>query len=328
MIAGCNVHFNINLSYNEMDKPTAMTNMTMNELQLSDLFEGNFYHVCTNGLEDLVLLRNKDDYKVAWNYLALSAWKTDMQVITFTLMSNHIHALVACQKTEEVDLFIKTFKHLLSKYLNKRHGLKQSLHNTKDCISFIHSVQYLKNCIAYILRNPVCAKLCAKPEDYPWSSYRCLFSEKTNSSSKRISSLSYRSKRSLLRSNMDLSRCPLTINEDGMIDLHSLVRTDIAEKAYRNSGKSFLYFLGCCDDVKMEYELAYQPLMNISDNEMYDKISRYASNRFHGRNISELKTAEKCSMVKFLYFNNKTSIPQLSRILGLPRKLIHQIMSS
>ena len=277
----------------------------------------------------MVLLRDDEDYKVAWNYLALSAWRVGISTVTFSIMSNHVHVLSACQNSTEVDRFIKLFKHLLSKHLNKKYGLKQILHNTKDCISYIHSVQYLKNCIAYILRNAVCAKICAKPEDYFWSSYSCLFSENSSGSkSKRVSDLSHRNKRSLLKTQMDLSDCPLTIDDNGLIDPHSFVRADIAEKAFKNSGKSFLYFLGCCDDVKMEYELACQPLMNVSDNEMYDKVTRYIASRFHGKTLAELKTSEKCSLLKHLYFNNKTSIPQLSRILGLSRKLIHLIMST
>ena len=90
----------------------------MKELQLSDLFKGNFYHVCTNGLEEMVLLRDDEDYKVAWNYLALSAWRVGISTVTFSIMSNHVHVLSACQNSTEVDRFIKLFKHLLSKHLN------------------------------------------------------------------------------------------------------------------------------------------------------------------------------------------------------------------
>ena len=46
---------------------------------IRDLYDGNFYHVCTNGLEQITLLKDEEDYKAAWNYLALSAWKTEVQ---------------------------------------------------------------------------------------------------------------------------------------------------------------------------------------------------------------------------------------------------------
>lgn len=301
----------------------------MKELELRDLFNGNFYHVCTNGLEELVLLRDDEDYRTAWNYLALCSWRCGIFIVAFILMSNHVHALTACQNADQVNRFIKLYKHLISKHLFNKYGMRQTLHNTPDCISQIDSVQYLKNCIAYILRNAISAKICVKIEDYMWSSYRYYFLEKGNmNSSKPVSSLSFRKKRSILKTDMDLSECPLTIDQNGMIDPTSFLRTDIAEKAYWNSGKSFLLYLGSCNDSKMEYELACQPLLQISDIDLYEYIKRYISARFNGKELSELTTSEKCSVLKKIYFNFKTSIPQLSRIFGLPRHIIQKIMST
>ena len=71
--------------------------MTMEEIDLKGLHDGNFYHVCTNGLEQITLLKDEEDYKAAWNYLALSAWKTEVQTVAFTIMSNHVHMIIACR---------------------------------------------------------------------------------------------------------------------------------------------------------------------------------------------------------------------------------------
>lgn len=127
---------------------------------------------------------------------------------------------------------------------------------------------------------------------------------------------------------MDLKNCPFRIDSDGLITLESFVRHDITEHAYRHSGKSFLYYLGCCNDAKMEYELTCQPLMRISDRDMHENVTRFVTNRFRGKGISELTSAEKCSILKSLFFNNKTSIPQISRIMGLPRELVRKILAS
>lgn len=299
----------------------------MKELNLTDIFDGRFYHICTDGLEQVVLLRDEDDYKVAWNYLALSAWKTGAQVAAFTLMSNHIHELVACRDVEQASKTIRLFKKLLSQYLKKRYGMSKTLHETKDCISHIDDVQYLKNCIAYIHRNAVSAKICAKLEDYRWSSYSCFFSPKKQNCSFAVSELGYTRKRKLLKTAFDLSECPLKIDSEGLITLESFVCVDIVEKAYMHSGKSFLYYLGCCNDSKLEYELACRPLMHISDHDLYETVTNYVAKRFHNKDLSELTAADKCSMLKSIFFSNKTSIPQLSRILGLPRNLVHRILS-
>lgn len=77
----------------------------------------------------------------------------------------------------------------------------------------------------------------------------------------------------------------------------------------------------------MEYELVYQPLMNVSDGEMHRMITRHVAERFRGRAISELSVSEKCSILKSLLFSHNTTIPQLSRIIGLPRELVRKILS-
>lgn len=302
--------------------------MIMEDINLRELCDGNFYHVCTNGLEQVTLLRDDEDYRTAWNYLALSVWRTGVQVVAFTLMSNHIHEILVCRDTDEAVRTIKLFKKQLSQYLKRRYGLSKILHETDDCISKIDTVQYLKNCIAYIHRNAVSARICAKPEEYRWSSYSCFFSSnRKQETSAPVSNMGFTKKRTMLKTGMDLSDCRLRINNDGQITLDSFVRIDIVERAYMHSGKSFLYYLGCCNDTKMEYELACKPLMHISDHDLYETITTYSAKRFCGRNLSELTTADKCSMLKHLFFNNKTSIPQLSRVLGLPRTLVHKLLS-
>ena len=86
--------------------------------------------------------------------------------------------------------------------------------------------------------------------------------------------------------------------------------------------------MGCCDDTKMEYELAYQPLIHVSDREMLDTVRRYVAYRFRGKEIHELTSSEKCSTLKHLFFSNRTSIPQLSRIIGLSNDIVRKMISS
>lgn len=300
----------------------------MREVTLKDLYDGDFYHICTEGLEQMILLKDEEDYRVAWNYLALSAWRTEVLLVAFVLMSNHVHVLVASSDKKSADRFIKLFKTLLSKYLNKKYRLCKVMHGSNDSISLIDSVQYLRNCIAYIFRNPVSAKLCSRPEDYRWSSYHYGFLESLSAESGQdVSLLGFTLKRNLLRTGMDLSKCRYRVDDNGYLTLGSFVRGDIVAKAFRYSGKSFLYHLGSCNDAKMEYELVYQPLMTVTDVDMYDIITRHVLKRFPGKSISELTTSEKCSILKPLFFNSGTTVPQLSRIIGLPRDLVKKMLS-
>ena len=300
----------------------------MQDVRLEDLYDGNFYHICTEGLEQVVLLKDEEDYRVAWNYLALSAWRTDVVIVAFVLMSNHIHELLACRDRAQAEKCIKLFKQLLSTYLRNKYAFRKIMHCSDDSICLIDSIQYLRNCIAYIFRNPVSAKLCTRPEEYRWSSYHYSFQEDcTTGLGIAVSALGFTSKRKLLHTGMDLCECHYRLDDTGCISLKSLLRGDIVARAFRYSGKSLLYHLGCCNDARMEYELVYRPLMTVTDVDMYDIVTKYISNRFPARSVSELTTSEKCSILKQVFFVGRTNVPQLSRIFGLPRELIRKILS-
>jgi REP element-mobilizing transposase RayT len=303
-------------------------NKDMKEITLEELYDGDFYHVCTEGLETEVIMRDDEDFIVARNYLALSAWKTKVFIVAFCLMSNHLHTLVGAKNRKDVLDFIRHFKQIYSTYLRNKYGLGHALKGHPECIVAISDIKYLRNCIAYILRNAVSAKICRKIEEYPWSSYNAYFTTDSNTSRLPITSLKGRLRKKLLKTRMNLDDCPYRIDEQGSISVDSFVRTDLVHLIFNRSGRSFLYYLGSCNDAQMEYELASRPLVQANDHDLLSSAEKVAAQRFKGKNIAMLTTGEKCSIIKYLFFNHKSTIPQLSRILGLPRELVRKVLSS
>jgi REP element-mobilizing transposase RayT len=302
--------------------------MLMREIELDDLYDGSFYHVCTEGLETEVIMRDDEDFIVARNYLALSAWKTKVFIVAFCLMSNHLHVLVGAKNRKDVLDFIRHFKQIYSTYLRNKYGLGHALKGHPECIVAISDIKYLRNCIAYILRNAVSAKICRKIEEYPWSSYNAYFTTDSNTSRLPITSLKGRLRKKLLKTRMNLDDCPYRIDEQGSISVDSFVRTDLVHLIFNRSGRSFLYYLGSCNDAQMEYELASRPLVQANDHDLLSSAEKVVAQRFKGKTIAMLTTGEKCSIIKYLFFNHKSTIPQLSRILGLPRELVRKVLSS
>lgn len=299
----------------------------MKNIELKDLFGGNCYHICTNGQETPTIIMDREDYMVATNYIALAAWKTGIDILVYIIMSNHIHILVVCNDRSLAIKYIRLFKRLYSTHLLHKYNMSDALRGIEDSISLIDNISYFRNCVAYILRNALCAKICRRVEDYPWCSYQCYFNNKFKEEAKEISTLGECEKRMLLKTRMDLSGCTYRISTDGIIEAKSFIRADIVEKAFLNSGRFFLSSLGTCNDAKMEYEMTCKPLVRVNDKELIEVIESMTSRKFRGKKISELTHSEKCSIIKNIYFNNKTTIPQLSRILGLPKNLVTYILA-
>jgi REP element-mobilizing transposase RayT len=274
------------------------------------------------------LLKDEEDFITACNFIAIVAWKLKVDILAFIVMSNHLHTLIASQNRSEAKRFIRLLKQEISTYLKNKYGTRHCFEGVSDSISLVDSEKYLQNCIAYILRNAICAKICKKLEAYPWSSYSSYFNKHSSSKLRTVASLGIRERRRLLKSRLDLRNAPFTIDENGRICNQSFVRFDIVEKAFHNSGKMFLSFLGRCNDAQMEYEFAVKPQIRIDDYNLVATAEKLVGSWFNGKALSELTTSEKCRIVKNLFFNNKTTIPQLSRILGLPRELITQVLST
>lgn len=300
----------------------------MKNIELKDLFSGNCYHVCTNGQETQTIVMEKEDFKVAHNYLALAGWKTGIEILAFVIMSNHVHIMIICKDRNLAVRYIRSFKKLYSMYLSQKYDMSEALRGIEDSISLIDSISYFRNCVAYILRNALCARICKRIEDYPWSSYPCYFNMQAHEGAGRISDLGIRERRMVLKTRMDLSECPYRVNSEGMIEAKSFVRYAIVEKAFASSGKFFLASLGTCNDAKMEYEMTCKPLVRVNDKELAEVIEALTEKRFEGKKISGLTQSQKCSIIKNIYFNNKTTIPQLSRILGVPKGIVRQILST
>lgn len=297
-------------------------------MTLGNLIYGNCYHICTNGHDTPILLKDEEDFITACNFIAIVAWKLKVDILAYIVMSNHLHTLIASQDRSEAKKFIRLLKQEISTYLKNKYGMRHCFEGVSDSISLVDSEKYLQNCIAYILRNAICAKICKKLEAYPWSSYSSYFNKHSGSKLRTVASLGIRERRRLLKSRLDLRNAPFTIDENGRICNQSFVRFDIVEKAFHNSGKMFLSFLGRCNDAQMEYEFAVKPQIRIDDYNLVATAEKLVGAWFNGKALSELTTSEKCRIVKNLFFNNKTTIPQLSRILGLPRELITQVLST
>lgn len=305
----------------------AIVNKAMREITLKELYDGNFYHVCTEGLETEVIMRDEEDFIVARNYLALSAWRENVFVLAFCIMSNHVHILAGAKNRRDVQNFIRHFKQIYSTYLHNKYGVVNALKGQPECIAIISDIKYLRNCIAYILRNPVSAKVCRRIDEYPWSSYKAYFST-DNSSKLPITSLKGRQRRKVLKTRMNIDDCPYRIDVKGSISVDSFVRTDLVHLAFNRSGRLFLYYLGSCNDAQMEYELTSRPLVQSNDHDLLMSAEKVVVQQFKGRTIAMLTSSEKCSIIKYLFFNHKSTIPQLSRILGLPRELVRKVLSS
>jgi putative transposase len=90
-------------------------------------------------------------------------------VIGYVVMPEHVHLLVTEPERATLARAIQSLKQSVSQKLNSHHGhFWQARYYDFNVLSAAKRVEKLK----YIHRNPVHRGLVARPEDWPWSSYR------------------------------------------------------------------------------------------------------------------------------------------------------------
>ncbi len=91
------------------------------------------------------------------------------RVYAYVLMPEHVHLLVNEPRGILLAQFLKALKQITSRKLR---GRREKFWQDRYYDSNVHGEEARSEVIRYIHRNPVVRGLVAKPEDWPWSSYR------------------------------------------------------------------------------------------------------------------------------------------------------------
>jgi hypothetical protein len=130
------------------------------------------WHVFARGARRLLLFRDDQDFTQFFIYLAYALKESGCILWAYALMSNHYH-LVLRGSSAELTACMRRVNTMYSRYHNRKYSLDG---HTFD--GPYHAVRQptpwlMLHTIAYVFFNPVKGGLCARPEDYPWSCYRC-----------------------------------------------------------------------------------------------------------------------------------------------------------
>lgn len=145
-------------------------------------YPGAIYHVMNRGDHSEVVFRDGRDPELFLRTLAEACGKTDWQVHSFCLMSNHFHLVL---ETPRANL-VAGMKWLLGTYtsrFNRKHKLFGHLFSGRYKALPVDgsTTGYLKSACDYVHLNPARARL-VDPEQplqaYPWSSYPLYLKER------------------------------------------------------------------------------------------------------------------------------------------------------
>jgi putative transposase len=132
---------------------------------------GGFYHVTSRGNAGASIFADDLDRRAFLDRLGRSVSRFDWTCFAYCLMGNHFHLAI---ETPEAN--IAQGMHALNRWyaqrFNWRHDRTGHLFGAPYHTELIERESHFLEVSRYVVRNPVRAKLCRRPEDWPWSSYR------------------------------------------------------------------------------------------------------------------------------------------------------------
>ncbi len=101
----------------------------------------------------------------------MSEWCSRCKVViwAYCLMPNHVHLIAVPESEDGLRRAIGEAYRRYTRRVNFREGWRGHLWQGRFC-SFPMDETYLLTAVRYVELNPVRARLCSKPQEYPWSS--------------------------------------------------------------------------------------------------------------------------------------------------------------
>jgi putative transposase len=132
--------------------------------------EAGVFHVTCHSVRDTALFRDDLDRTRFLIELANVTGRLQWTCIGFCLMTTHFHLLLEVDANQlPVGMHALNFRYACA--FNSRHRTRGHVLERRYSAGRIASEIHLINAFRYVAHNPVAARMCERPQEWPWSSY-------------------------------------------------------------------------------------------------------------------------------------------------------------
>jgi putative transposase len=134
---------------------------------------GVLHHITAKSTSRRLLFDDDSDRQHYLQLLAREIRRRGWRLLTYCLLSNHLHLLL---ETPQPDLGagMKLLHETFARRTNRGRGENGHLFGSRFYSGIVGTERHVHGCLRYIARNPVEARICATPADWPWSGHRAL----------------------------------------------------------------------------------------------------------------------------------------------------------
>lgn len=281
------------------------------------------FHVSWEGLENAVLFRDDEDYDVAVKQIAICARRTNVLVIIYAVVSNHVHVGLLAAMQKDADVYAQELKRVYSMWFSRKYHEKSILHGTDAKAILLDSDWYVRNALAYIPRNAL-DNGCSVQE-YRWSGFRAMFREKPEPGHYWVGQMTKRERERLLHTADNLRQVPWQLDSNGFLIPGSFCDAAYLEQVFNHAPAFFLKTIGTLNPAEMEEKLIAGPRRKLPDSAFYKEVADMAS-RWFSQDLGELTLEKKKRLLPYIWRTRKTTVNQLARIFDLTREEVRDAL--
>ena len=199
-----------------------------------------------------------------------------------------------------------------------------ALHNLIITVNELDNIEYLENAIAYVLRNPLAAKINIMPYHYQWSSADIYFRGSSQSKGDLVNDLPERKRYRILKTRIDLPSHYM-VDDKGMILPECFVDKELTERIFRHPSRLMLLLAKRIEsDIEQKFGVAER--ISFSDSELKSLVNELIHNEFGASGLSGLTARQKIELCHMMRKNFNASIKQISRIARIDSDIVATLM--
>lgn len=288
---------------------------------------GGVWHLCTPGVKQPIVFKNPEDYVFAMTLMAMCTFDCPaVQVITFIIMSNHVH-VVSCGSEEDVLVFFAMFKRRLQRYFAEKGQRMDLSHFSCEKPIPVETLESLRNQICYTNRNNFVVDPGQTPFSYPYGANGCYFlpiaKERRDAC---FGDLTLREKRRLIHAR-SVGYPDSYVITDGYLSPMNFCRLDVGEGVFRDARH---YFNKLAKGIESYREIAAQLGDSIfyTDDELYDIVRQICRDKYAGQRPALLGKNEKMGLARLLRYDYNADNAKIMRLLRIPMEVLNQLFPS
>lgn len=253
---------------------------------------------------------------------ACCALFTDIKVIAFTIMSNHLH-IVLIGSENDIHTFFKFMKKRLSNFCSRQNN-PVNLLKWECTLKEINDIGYLRNTIAYVHRNGFVIDRRHTPFSYPWGTGPYYFNNNFPLRSKLSGDISSHEKREIFKTRQPSVPDNFVFLESGYVWPGSFCDIELGMSIFRDAHQ---YMALLSRNVEAYSKIAADMMEDVlmTDEELYSATSKICKAEFDANSARELDIQGRIRLARKLHYDFKAGNSQIARVTGLPIREVERL---